>query len=349
MTVTVTGPRPTPVETITAGDGAFDPAALIAGDRPVVVKGLAADWPMVARGRDGAASAIAYLKSFDAGRPVVGFTGPPAIGGRFFYTDGITALNFAASRVGLSDFLDRIATAPDQTAGEGDSFYVGSTDLDTYLPGFRADNDLGLDPAALDGATPMVGIWIGNRTVAATHYDMSNNIACCLVGRRRFTLFPPDQVANLYPGPLEPTPGGQVVSMVDLRAPDLARYPHFADALAAAYVADLDPGDVLVYPALWWHNVEALDAVNVMVNYWWNPSPRFMDTPMNTLLHGMLSLRDRPDQEKRAWRAMFDYYIFGEADRAAAHLPPHARGPLGALDETGARRLRAQLLNRLNR
>jgi hypothetical protein len=100
---------------------------------------------------------------------------------------------------------------------------------------------------------------------------------------------------------------------------------------------------------LWWHNVEALDAFNVMVNYWWNPSPRFMDTPMNTLLHGLLALRDRPEGEKRAWRTMFDYYVFGEAGLAAAHLPDHARGALGPLDEAGARRLRAQLLNRLNR
>lgn len=170
-----------------------------------------------------------------------------------------------------------------------------------------------------------------------------------MVGRRRFTLFPPDQVANLYPGPLAPTPGGQVVSMVDLSAPDFARYPRFADALETAQVADLDPGDVLIYPALWWHQVEARDPFNILVNYWWNTVPDFMDTPMNTLLHALLSLRDRPAGEKRAWQAMFDYYVFGDADAPAAHLPPKARGPLAPLDVQGARQLRAYLLNRLNR
>jgi hypothetical protein len=137
--------------------------------------------------------------------------------------------------------------------------------------------------------------------------------------------------------------------MVDLRAPDLETYPRFADAFAAAQVAELEPGDVLFYPALWWHHVEALDGFNAMINYWWNPSPAFMDTPMNTLLHGLLSLRDRPEPEKKAWRALFDHYIFGPADRAGAHLPEHARGDLGPLDEAKARRLRALLLNRLNR
>jgi hypothetical protein len=74
-----------------------------------------------------------------------------------------------------------------------------------------------------------------------------------------------------------------------------------------------------------------------------------MDTPHNTLLHALLSLRDRPEAEKRAWRAMFDYYVFGPADKAGAHLPEGARGNLAPMDENKARRLRAQLLQRLNR
>jgi hypothetical protein len=195
----------------------------------------------------------------------------------------------------------------------------------------------------------MVSAWIGNRTTALAHHDLSYNMACCLVGRRRFVLFPPEQVGNLYPGPLEPTPGGQVVTMTDIDAPDFERFPGLRDALAVAEVAELEPGDALYYPAMWWHQVNALEAFNVMVNYWWNTVPDFMDTPQNTLLHGLLSLRDRPEQEKRAWRALFDYYVFGPADRAAAHLPEAARGNLAPLDELRARRLRAWLLRRLNR
>jgi hypothetical protein len=324
-------------------DAPFDPAALAARQHPVVLRGLVRDWPMVRAGLESSAAAAAYLKHFYRGAAVVGYTGAPTIGGRFFYDDSGTAMNFTAGRVALDAYLDRIlATGGDPNA---ESLYVGSTDLDTYLPGFRAENDL----AGFGEATPLASIWIGNRTIAATHFDMSNNVACCLVGRRRFTLFPPDQVANLYPGPLEPTPGGQVVSMVDPRAPDFQRYPRFAAALEAAYVIDLEPGDVLVYPALWWHNVEALGEFNVLVNYWWNAAPRFMDTPMNTLLHGLLSLRDRPASEKQAWRALFDYYVFGPAEQPAAHLPEAARGALAPLNDLSARRLRAQLLQRLNR
>ena len=60
-------------------------------------------------------------------------------------------------------------------------------------------------------------IWIGTESVAKAHYDVPRNIACCVLGHRRFTLFRPEQIVNLYPGPLQLTPGGQVVTMADLK------------------------------------------------------------------------------------------------------------------------------------
>ena len=327
--------------------GAIPYGELLEAQKPVVLKGVASDWPLVQKGRESAQAAITYLTRFDGGRPVVGYTGAPEIGGRFFYNDEVTGLNFDAKRVPLGEFLGRI----EQHLGDPDapSFYIGSTDLDLFLPGIRSENDLALNHPMFAANPPIASIWIGNRTIATAHFDFSNNIACSLVGRRRFTLFPPDQIANLYPGPLAPTPGGQVVSMVDFRDPDFDRFPRFREALAAAEVAELEPGDALFYPAMWWHHVEALEPFNVMVNYWWNTSPAFIDTPMTTLLHGLLSLRDRPEPEKQAWRELFEYYVFGPGERPAEHLPEHARGLLAPLDETAARRLRADLLQRLNR
>jgi hypothetical protein len=321
--------------------------AVLNGQTPMVFKGLTRDWPLVREGLTSPQAAMAYLSSHDRGGRLLAYVGAPDIKGRFFYDDSRTAMNFRAERAGLGDILQRIQSGFDQA--EAPSLYVGSTDLDSYFPSLRAENDLGLGPEAFGSEPPLASIWIGNRTVAAAHYDMSNNIAVCAVGRRRFTLFPPDQVANLYPGPLEPTPGGQVVSLVDFDAPDFERHPRFKDALAAAQVAELEPGDVLIYPALWWHQVEALDPFNVLVNYWWNATPGFMDTPMTTLMHGLISLRDRPDYEKQGWKALFDYYLFGPADCAGAHLPEPARGLLGPMDDMKARRLRAHLLDRLNR
>lgn len=320
---------------------------LMAAQRPAILRGVALDWPLVRAGVQSAEAAMDYVASFDAGRPVVGFTGAPEIGGRFGYNADVSGFNFEGGRAPLAEMLAKIRAHLDDA--DPPSFYIGSTDLGTYLPGLGNENALVLNDAMFAAHPPIVSIWIGNRTTASAHYDMSNNIACCMVGRRRFTLFPPEHVANLYPGPLEPTPGGQVISMVDFSNPDLTRFPRFREALAAGEVAELEPGDILFYPALWWHHVEALDRFNAMINYWWNTSPAFLDTPQTTLLHAMLSLRDRPAPEKAAWKALFDYYIFGEADVPAAHLPVHAQGNLAPMDETQARRLRAALLGRLNR
>ena len=320
---------------------------LIAEQAPVVMKGVVRDWPLVQAGLGSPKAAMDYLKSFYQGRPVTLFVGEPQDGGRFFYNAEVNGLNYQSGRTSLTDALDQIEAHLNDS--NPPSFYIGSTDLDLFLPGLRAQDDLKLNHPMFAANPPLASIWLGNRTTATAHYDMSHNLACVVAGHRRFTLFPPDQVSNLYPGPLEPTPGGQVISMVDFRDPDLERFPRFADAVAAGQVAEMEPGDVLFYPALWWHHVEALDSFNAMINYWWNTSPAFMDTPMNTLLHGLLSLRDRPEPEKAGWRALFDYYIFGPAERPAAHLPEQARGNLGPLDDIKARRLRAMLLNRLNR
>lgn len=314
---------------------------------PVVLKGLVRDWPLVSAGFQSDENAIDYLKSFYNGKTVGTFYGAPEIGGRFFYNDDVTGLNFESRRSPLDEVLEAIR---EQLGGENaPSIYVGSTTIDACLPGLRSSNDLVFDDEMFAGNAPLASIWIGNRTVASAHYDAPNNMACCAVGARRYTLFPPEQIWNLYPGPIDLTPGGQAVSMVDFANPDFERFPRFREAIEAAVVADLDPGDALFYPSMWWHQVEAFGAFNVMVNYWWNTSPKFMGTPMNVLKHALLSLRDRPEHEKAAWRHVFDYYVFGPPERPREHLPEQAHGELGPIDDLKARRLRAELLNKLNR
>ena len=91
----------------------LDPARLIARQQPVVLRGLVRDWPLVAKGLEGPETAVAYLKSFYTGTAVVGYSGPPEIGGRFFYNVDMTAMNFTATRVKLDAFLDRMLATRD--------------------------------------------------------------------------------------------------------------------------------------------------------------------------------------------------------------------------------------------
>ena len=90
--------------------------------------------------------------------------------------------------------------------------------------------------------------------------------------------------------------------MVDLKNPDFQRFPRVRKALDAAVVVDLEPGDAVYYPSMWWHQVEALDPFNIMINFWWLTSPAYMGNPLDIVTHAILGLRDRSEAEKKAWR-----------------------------------------------
>ena len=136
--------------------GVLDLEALIATEEPVILRGLAADWPLVQAGRRSPHEAAAYLRGFDAGRPVTGYVGDPAIRGRFHYDGSATAMNFVAERIALGDFLDRVLGHLGDA--EAPAYYLGSTDVDTYLPGFRRENDLAPHGDVFDRHAPLASI-----------------------------------------------------------------------------------------------------------------------------------------------------------------------------------------------
>ncbi|MDP5041146.1 MAG: cupin-like domain-containing protein, partial [Paraglaciecola sp.] len=218
-----------------------------------------------------------------------------------------------------------------------------STSVDQILPGLRdAQNDI---PQLAD--KPLVSIWVGNQSRIAAHYDVTDNVACVAAGKRRFTLFGPEQLDNLYIGPLDFTPAGQPASLVDFHQPDFIRFPKFKTALEHALVAELEAGDGIFIPSMWWHHVEALSDFNILVNYWWRQVPNYVGVPSDALNHAMLAIKSLPLEQREAWRHLFDYYVFRPAGQD--HIPAHARGMLDAIDENSARKLRAVLLNKLNR
>ena len=118
--------------------------------------------------------------------------------------------------------------------------------------------------------------------------------------------------------------------MVDLAAPDLERFPRFAAAWQEAEQGTLEPGDAIYIPYGWWHGVESLEPVSILVNYWWTPDlPEGIGSPYDGLLHAMLAFRHLPEDERNVWRTMLDYYVFGTDGDAAAHLSDRAKGILG--------------------
>ena len=319
-------------------------------DQPVLIKGLVKHWPFTQVSQASPNKAIEYLKGLYNGKSILACKGKSEDKGRFFYDEQVTTLNYETIRMQVDDVLDAIALS--FTDDSADNFYIPSTPASHHFNGFMDDNFIDIPIKEQGGGTQrqiIPNLWIGGKTIASCHYDIHKNIACCTTGRRRFTVFPPEQVQNLYPGPFEKTPGGPVISMVDFKAPDLERFPRFAEAQKHGREFVLEPGDALYVPPLWWHHVEGLDDLNILVNYWWDESPRYLGSPANAMHHAMLSIRDRPESEKQAWKAMFEYYVFSSASESNQHLPEHAQGILAELDETSARRLRALVIDRLNR
>lgn len=333
-----------PIREQTAGAPGALPDALLQSAEPVVLRGLVAHWPMVAAARTSALDGIAYLRQFarPGAPPAVATVAAPETAGRFFYGDDLRSFNFRQEQVPLEVALATLRKYLDEPSPP--AIYLASTTIDTWLPGFRAHNDLDLG-----GRDALASIWIGNRTRIAAHQDVPDNIACVVAGRRRVTLFPPEQLQNLYIGPLDYTPAGQAISLVDFHAPDLARFPRFAEAMQHAQVAELEPGDAVFIPSLWWHHMEGLDAFNVLVNYWWRQTPAWMDTPMNALMLAIMTVRDLPPAQRAAWHDVFRHYVFEAGDDTAAHIPGNARGALAPMDEERVRNLRARLLQRLDR
>jgi hypothetical protein len=318
------------------------PDELLRATTPYVVRGLAAEWPMVRAARQSVDAADAYLRRFYRGATVGAMLATADVRGRFFYNETLTGFNFHSIRARLDHVLDELRVQ--RGRAEPGAVYVGSATIDTALPGFRRENDLHLGQR-----DPLASIWIGNQTRISAHYDLPDNLAVVAAGERRFTLFPPDQLANLYVGPVDFTPAGQAISLVDFAQPDYERFPRFADALAHAQVAEIGPGDAVFIPSMWWHHVEAHAPFNVLVNYWWRQSPGWMDTPTNALMLALLTIRELPAEQRRAWQEIFRHYIFEPDEAGLAHIPQDARYALAPLDEEGARILRGKLLERINR
>lgn len=287
--------------------------------QPAVMRGLAGDWPAVKAGSGGAEAMATYLQSLGSEAPCEFFYGPPSIKGVFWYRDDFRGFNFERRTEPLSVALKRALDTA--TIEEPPAVYAGALPVQQTMPGFARDN-----PMPIVNANAVPRVWIGNAITVSTHFDISDNVACVVHGRRRFTLFPPEQVSNLYVGPLEFTMAGQPSSFVPLPDYDVATYPRFAEALRAAQVAELEPGDAIFIPYLWWHHVQSLSPFNVLLNYWWDEQRPYASSPFVALVHAILTIRDLPANRREQWRAFFDHFVFSADEQTAAHLPPVARG-----------------------
>jgi len=316
----------------------FDEEIRPAG-RPVIMKGLASAWPAVRHASEGAAPLFDYLRSMDTGRPQQTIVKNNADRGRFFYSDDLQSRNFFTVDETVSTALNNLINPPDERIR-----YIQSIETAPHLSGFDAAHPNQL----VDPSVPS-RIWIGGQTTVQTHFDQSENIAICVLGEREFTLFPPEQLKNLYPGPLETAPAGVMMSLTDLEAPDFEAHPKFEEALKHAVSAKLELGDGIYIPYAWWHHVRATAPLNTLVNYWWRVDTTQVKNPFATMCHAMMVFHGLPDDQRQAWMNMFEYFVFQPDGRAMDHLPDELRGILGGIADDRKRASIMELIRGLSK
>jgi len=292
--------------------------------KPVVMRGIARDLEPVKAASESPESLNRWLKSTVGNRDVGIMTAKSAADSTFHYEDDLTNVNFERDEMDFGAFIDTIMQPVDENTS---SLYLQGTEASKLSAKLREALQFPYAPA-----TSEPSVWMGNKTTAQTHFDLSQNIAIVISGRRRFTLFPPEQVSNLYMSPVETAPCGTPISMARLDTPNFEKHPRFEEALRHAVFADLEPGDAIFIPYMWWHQVQASGPLNMLVNYWWNEYDE-LGSPMFAMLHSVMTMRDMPPAMRSAWKAMFDHFVFGAENDGGAksmnHMPIENRGGLG--------------------
>ena len=309
-------------------------------NQPAIIRSLVSEWPTVQAAKKSDEAVVNYLKPLDSNTVVPALVGPPEIKGRFFYSDDLTEHNFQRTEVTLTIGLERLLAIKNRP--QPHAIALQAIQLRQVLPDYKAAH-----PQPLLDSSAEPTMWIGNQGTVAPHYDIHDNLACVVAGKRQFTLFPPEQINNLYPGPTLSAPAGVPVSMVDVKNPDYKRYPKYKEAVKTGFQATLEPGDAVFIPALWWHGVESLEPFNILVNYWWGGSDLGSLSPNDSLLHSMMSIANLDQQKREAWQHFFNYYVFKTMDSPSEHLPAKLKDIVTDLSPTQSVKVRNFLAEKL--
>jgi len=302
---------------------------------PVVLKGCLERWPIVTQLYE-AADPEAQLAVLEraVGRARLHYTTlPPTEHGHLGYRpDGAGAnftFNTTKKKVDFSEFSQVIRSVL-RDPGRG-AVYMQSAPLDRFPALQTQVPDL---PYLQKGLAGYRQLWIGSGGhVVNLHFDPTHNLIAMLAGQKRVTLLPPDNMANMYPAPLDCRIGDTIGSLVRLLEPDPDKYPRAEAELAKAQVAELSPGDVLYLPPLWWHHVESF-GLNVMINKWVPPisGTDFGDLTAN-VIDGILTYRPLPASLRLQYRELYRGVVFGQPPaRLAAPDPRGAAADEGRVD-----------------
>nr|ACO15302.1 JmjC domain-containing protein 5 [Caligus clemensi] len=209
---------------------------------PVIIKGLANNWPARAKW------SIPYIRSIAGYRTV-----PIEIGSR--YTDG----NWTQRLMTINAFIDQFIDSPSQTTG-----YLAQHNLMDQVSDLKEDIETPDYCFSGEEDSEDVNFWFGPcGTVSPLHTDPKHNILTQVVGYKYVRLYDPDQTKYLYSYSEEDLMSN--TSQIDIENPDFNEFPEFRHALGLQGI--LEPGDALYIPPKMWHYVKSL-SLSFSVSFW---------------------------------------------------------------------------------
>jgi hypothetical protein len=209
----------------------------VCGGRPLVLTGVASDWPALKRWSP--ADLKARFGHLDIEIQAERNADPR-------YEENKLALR---RQVRLADFVDQVLAG-----GATNDYYMTANNEALRRPEFAPLlDDIGSLPPVCDRSllAAQSSFWFGPAgTVTPLHHDTLMLFHTQVVGRKRWRFISPLQTPKLYNY-------NGVFSPIDIDRPDLVRFPDFAGVKVLEVIAE--PGETVFLPLGWWHQVSSLD------------------------------------------------------------------------------------------
>lgn len=215
----------------------------------------------------------------------------------------------------VAEFLDLIeekSSSDDETA-----YYANAVVIKNHFPSLLdllgVPSWFSTSPAALESPY----LWMGSGDhVTGLHTDRYPNVNWLLCGMKRFSLFPPADIAKMKPAPIFPNLYLGLRSTLNL---DEALADDDWPPLQNGVSVDVTPGQALYIPPYWWHGVKSF-GVNVAVNYWWSQiDERQFGEIFAAFAASLYAFKTLPKVYKTAWNELFQYLVFDTSGDPYAH------------------------------
>ncbi|PTL82678.1 cupin-like domain-containing protein [Vitiosangium sp. GDMCC 1.1324] len=315
---------------------------------PVFLKGMLDSCPLLKefQSRSTLDARISVLGEYFQDRTVDFCVLPPESGGHYL-PELVSTLghgdDVAVQGVPFSEFARRLKAAP--TTGEYVYMQDGVLEQELVRGALQFDFLKFSNPI---GARSK--FWVGSDgQVFNLHYDDFINFICMFEGTKRVTMFPPEQMPNMYHAPYDILCGYAPTTHVQLLKANFDHYPKFRTALQEAYVAVLEPGDVLLIPPFWWHHVESFSPMHVMVNNFISTVPFAVSLELwKCLSEAIRALAPATPAERARVRESFQRAVLADIDtpvdeplserarQTAQKLPPSWRRHMARLYDEAA-------------